>query len=54
VDSERAIVANIIQQKQEKVYLKIVNDLAATSGSREPYVSTGSLLNSTTKSFMVS
>jgi hypothetical protein len=41
-NSERAIAANIIQQKQDKVYLQITKDSTATNGSGEPYACAGS------------
>jgi hypothetical protein len=53
-DSERSIAANIIQQKQDKVYLQITKDSVATNKSREPYASKGSRLNRVATSFVVS
>jgi hypothetical protein len=38
---EKTIVANIIQQKQNIVYLQTAKDSVATSGRREPYASLG-------------
>jgi hypothetical protein len=53
-DSERAIATNIIPQKQDKVYLQTTKYLAATSGSGEPYASTGLRSNRIATTFAVS